>query len=102
VGEIVEEYVLTQEGLGYSVRLSPEPEETYILVPIIQTDGQEASSVTESPSRLDMAYRGGVYGIRLRSGQHGAFTDDEPAANRNAVYRTWRVHDTWIKVELGR
>lgn len=99
---IIEAYSLTSKGLAYSIDLHPEPSASYILVPVIISDGQIEASILEAPCGMDVMYRGAVYGIRLRAGKMGAFTEDPPAPNRNALYRTWKVCDEKVRVFLRR
>ena len=70
------------------------------LVPVIVSDGQEEASISEHPSGVEATYRGAVYEIHLRAGRVGAFTDDPPASNRNALYRTWKVCDKEVRISL--
>ena len=98
--EVTEIYTLTGRGLTYSACCNPQPPALYILAPVIHSDGDADASVSEGDSGIEVTYRGAVYHITVRQGKTWRFTDDPPAANRNALYRTLEVQDNTVSLAL--
>ncbi|MDA0748954.1 MAG: hypothetical protein O2954_20745, partial [bacterium] len=98
--QITETYVLTSDGLTYTVHLGPEPATSCILLPILTTDGQEEAQVNLHPHGLDLTYRNAIYRIRPEKNPAAQFRDDPPAANRNAFYRTFEIQSNQVHLEL--
>ena len=97
VREIVERYELNANGLIYSFTLDPKPERAWLLVPVIETDGQANATPEETPEGLRVAYRGALYEIH---GPQAELTADPPAANRNALYQTWRIEGQRVHLRI--
>ena len=96
----MEDYGLTAEGLRYSVHLIPEPQPTWLLVPVIRRDGQETSRISAQPSQLQVTYRGQVVQIRALPGTQSAVSPEPPGVNRNALCCTCRVEGTKVHIRL--
>ena len=99
--EIVESYEMTSAGVSYAVRLEPEPGERWILVPVIDSDGEESGALVQDAEDVEVRYREAVYRIRTVGGGGGKVGDEESAANRNALYRTLRISGDEIWLELS-
>jgi len=78
-------YELDAGGLRYRADVAPRPKALAYAVPVIETDGDQASQVAPTAEGLRVSYRGGVFRLGVMGGTL-ALTDERDS-NRNATYR---------------
>jgi hypothetical protein len=86
VSQILERYELSTEGLRYAVRVEPRPEAFGLVVPVIETDGDEASEVSCVEEKIEVRYRDDRFSLSVEAGVWELL--EERNSNRNATYRT--------------
>jgi hypothetical protein len=96
---VTEVYELSSRGLRLSCRLEPVPPEAWLVVPVIQTDGEAVADAVADPGGLTVHYRGQCYRLAARAGV--VVTAEPPASNRNAVYLTARVPGLEVELRLA-
>lgn len=93
--QVTERYRLDADGLAYES--SPEPAHAWLLVPVIIGDGAAEARCVQRDGALEATYRGTRYEVR---GHDVRLTDDPPAGNRNALYRTARIEGRQAHLRL--
>lgn len=97
VRRVTERYRLDTEALWYEFALDPAPGEAWLLVPVISSDGAAEARCSQRDGALAVTYRGALYEV---TGRGAHLTDDPPAANRNALYRTARIEGRQARLRL--
>ena len=86
--KITEKYGLSQTGISYEVLFDNSALTSYILIPLLKTDGMAESRIQVEADGFSVEYRGCRYRIFAPAAAKVMLSDDKPAANRTAAYLT--------------
>ncbi|MDD5596338.1 MAG: hypothetical protein PHV82_00250 [Victivallaceae bacterium] len=93
--KVTEKYRISSEGVHYEAELDRADFALRLLAPLIITDGMETSDITTDAEGFRVSYRNDRFSIRAQEGKF-RISDENPASNRNAVYRVGVIEDNKI------
>jgi hypothetical protein len=100
VQEVKEEYTLTPQGLQYEFQLAGSYRESYMLVPLLENDGELSSVISMEDGKLQVLYRGFMYTVSANGSAKTCLLKDEHLSNRNGTYATGVIHAGKVQAAL--
>jgi hypothetical protein len=100
IQEVKEEYTLTPQGLQYEFQLAGSYRESYVLVPLLENDGELSSVISMEDGKLQLLYRGFMYTVSADGSAKACMLKDEHLSNRNGTYATGVIHAGKVRAAL--